>query len=638
MCRSILNIIIVILIQSHFCKSQSCSPAFSDFCDPETFICSLDELNGYYCQSVDYSNPTACLLGSANCSAVPHNSSWWAFVSDGGAVSITLKFSNCTLEQGLQIGLVGACDCSEFITCNYSCTPGVSSITISANLLPCKTYYLWIDGCLSDVCTYSLFTSGGGPVKLSNFNFTRNGPSIVCKGCCATFMASPQQGLLCSPKYIWTIEGDEIKEGPELKTELCFPEEGTFSVCVKAIIENPSTGTTCDEITKCLYVNVAKKNDEIAKPRSYCKEELPIKWHSKTITEPGEYRSKFIYNGCCEYDSVIKISIYEPKTPDIIILGCENEFYFDSTTNIQFSGCTNKKEIKSNKKTSIGNCDSTYFISTHFTKLLLSLEYSCDSGQLVLFPSITNKSDTCGLPVAYQYYYRWHTKANNDSTISNQNKINIVDPEEYCLELKVVSKLRTAEKTCIFNYCESVNEKEFLEINNILGTDIALNGDTSVFTFPGNRYNIKKYMWRIEGGNLLDSLSTDPKSIFINWNNGNDSIGKVCLKIITDCFETKEFCKKITLKQKTSIYDQLNQENIHIFPNPNNGTFSIINNSSSQFKSIKIFNADGKEINFIFQKNNDNTKINLKTKAHGIYYIQLNTSQGIIHKKIMITN
>ena len=57
-----------------------------------------------------------------------------------------------------------------------------------------------------------------------------------------------------------------------------------------------------------------------------------------------------------------------------------------------------------------------------------------------------------------------------------------------------------------------------------------------------------------------------------------------------------------------------------------------------EINRFKIYNANGKDINFTSKKTNDATTIDLKTKASGIYYLQLNTSQGNIHKKIMISN
>ena len=177
---------------------------------------------------------------------------------------------------------------------------------------------------------------------------------------------------------------------------------------------------------------------------------------------------------------------------------------------------------------------------------------------------------------------------------------------------------------------------QFLQINSIVGEEYPYFGKIEGYNYFPPKYKVKKFEWRIEGGIIIDSLSTDPKSIFVKWNDGNDSVGKVCLKITTDCYESKEYCKLIKLKQKTSIDDLYKHELIHIYPNPNKGTFSIINNTNEVINSIKIYNAKGKEINFISQKTNDITTINLNVKTDAIYFLQLNTSNGILHKKVTL--
>ncbi|MBK9995134.1 MAG: hypothetical protein IPP01_14430 [Saprospiraceae bacterium] len=195
--------------QTNPCKSQNCTPASADNCENSNVFCSLNEINGFTCQNVDYSNPTACIGAFTSCpNGVPHNSSWWAFVTNGGFVSITVTFSGCINFLGVQIGVVGACDCSQQIYCNSSCNLG-GSITISGNLAPCKTYYLWVDGCDGDVCVFTLTTSGGTSPKLANFTLSRNGTNPICKGCCDDFKVTPQPGA-CEPEYVWTVDGDKF--------------------------------------------------------------------------------------------------------------------------------------------------------------------------------------------------------------------------------------------------------------------------------------------------------------------------------------------------------------------------------------------------------------------------------------------
>jgi len=141
-----------------------CVPPATDECSAANVLCSLDEVNGYSCQNTSdiHSDLYPCganlLCPSAGGAYVPHNTSWWAFVTTGGNVTITITFSNCS-GAGVQMGLWGDCSCGEEVACNPFCNGG-GSFTITAYLTPCKTYYLFVDGCSGDVCQFTLTTSG----------------------------------------------------------------------------------------------------------------------------------------------------------------------------------------------------------------------------------------------------------------------------------------------------------------------------------------------------------------------------------------------------------------------------------------------------------------------------------------------
>ncbi|MBK7226184.1 MAG: T9SS type A sorting domain-containing protein [Saprospiraceae bacterium] len=149
---------------------------------------------------------------------------------------------------------------------------------------------------------------------------------------------------------------------------------------------------------------------------------------------------------------------------------------------------------------------------------------------------------------------------------------------------------------------------------------------------------MKKLEWRIEGGTLVDSLITDPKNlIYVKWNNGSDSIGKVCLKITTDCYETKEYCKNIKFKANTSTSDQELQSNFTLFENPNQGTFTIQYNEDTEIQKIKIYNSNGKTVNFTQNSIKSAERIiSLQEKTSGFYYIHIVTPRGRIYKKLIV--
>ncbi|MGB3197757.1 MAG: T9SS type A sorting domain-containing protein [Saprospiraceae bacterium] len=639
----ILLLLCIVIFQYFSLKSQGCTPPSADKCSDATVLCSLDELNGYSCLTLDYLNPTSCL--PCNGQSKAWNSSWWAFVAPASQIEITLIIGNCTNPNngtsGMKIGINGDCSCNETIICKTECNNQNSSITIITNqLTPCKTYYLWVDGCNGDICEFSFSIDAGLPIDLQPLKMHTSQIGSLCKGCCADFWVEPQM-LPCTPLYTWTIDGDEIISDTSNKANLCFPNEGTFTVCVEGIVGKKSIGLYCSSQIKCMNFNVAKKKDVIAMPLTLCQEDLPYRWYCHSITTSGQYRCTFYENICCEHDTVIQVNVIPAiAKPTVNYIGCENEVYIDSTTMTAYPNCIYNQEITLHKSSSIHHCDSSYILNTYYPRFTSNFQYICDSGKLQIKAIPVDLSPNCGHNVVSEISYRWYNKQKFDSTIIAQNTLTIVDSAVYCMELSVLTKLGNVEKICKFNTCEQTSEDLFLTITWIQGEDNPDYKKIEDYYFPTITFPIKKHEWRVEGGILLDSLSTPsrPNLIFVKWLEGSDSIGKVCLKITTDCYETKEYCKLIKLRQKTSIDDHHNPEFIQIYPNPNNGTFSIINKSNMEINRFKIYNANGKDINFTSKKTNDATTIDLKTKASGIYYLQLNTSQGIIHKKIMISN
>ncbi len=187
-----------ILAFLHQDLNSQCTPPMAELCEVANVLCSLDELNGYACQN-NSTIPSPCLPLCSQ-GGVGHNTGWWAFVSQGGTVTITLTIGSCVILQGLEFGLWGDCNCSEEVACrSIPCIPPGSVEVISAHLKACKTYYLWVDGCSGDICDFTLNTSGGAPPSLIPLSFINNDSSQiiepVCVGRCNyRFFVNPQPG------------------------------------------------------------------------------------------------------------------------------------------------------------------------------------------------------------------------------------------------------------------------------------------------------------------------------------------------------------------------------------------------------------------------------------------------------------
>ena len=63
----ILLLLFFLVYQTLSGLSQFCTPPSADNCENANVLCSLDDLNGFTCQNVDYSNPTACLGSGTSC-------------------------------------------------------------------------------------------------------------------------------------------------------------------------------------------------------------------------------------------------------------------------------------------------------------------------------------------------------------------------------------------------------------------------------------------------------------------------------------------------------------------------------------------------------------------------------------------
>jgi len=301
-----------------------CIPASADICKDANVLCSLDELNGYSCSNPAYSNPTGCTplcpMGGSS-----QNTAWWAFVTEGGTASITFDLSNCSVTGGgVQFGIWGDCNCNESIVCTND-VRGPGTYIINANFIACKTYYLFVDGFLGDVCDFTMRTTGGNSPQLSPLGKINNDPDRkiqVCQGICNKKFVIEEQNVNCIPIYEWMLDGKIIGRNDN-ETSLDFPDEGDFQLCVTAYIGNPNSGSICDqEGPECITIRVGNVPERIGPTRNICATELPYKWGSVKIYNDGLARSTFRDSSCCKIDSIVDFHIIYNDS-----LGCQNTNY-----------------------------------------------------------------------------------------------------------------------------------------------------------------------------------------------------------------------------------------------------------------------------------------------------------------------
>ncbi len=533
--------------------SAQCTPPSADNCEDANVLCSLDEVNGYTCSNPNYSNPTGC---SPLCPSGggAHNTAWWAFVCDGGLVTITITYANCSVNgTGVQMGIWGDCDCAESVACNPNCT-GPGQFTITASLTACKTYYLFVDGCSGDVCDFTITTSGGSQPNLSPLGKINNDPDRriqLCKGACnINFKVGGQNGN-CEPTYEWTLDGN-IVGGDDDNIDLDFPDEGDFQLCVTAYIGNPSSGSICDqEGPECATIEVRPIPDKLGPQRLLCAEQIPFKWHNQSVTGPGEYRNQFKGTDCCVFDSVVTFEVYPvPEPPNIYHIGCDNtEVYIDPTTRQTFSSCENEKIIFLSKASVPYRCDSSYKLTAVFLDFNVTFREACIGGMLEITPRVINRTKTCGGGESFEFMYKWYLKSDPaKKPIGTDELFQMDKKEDYCLELGVLAKLGTESKLCFFDFCEMINEDDFKNYKVCPKGDLQVcRGKTGIYfidtILPPNSLN----NWSVSNGTILTPNPFQSNTIEVLWN-GPSNVGTLCYYYDNQCGQSPECCIDVKIE------------------------------------------------------------------------------------------
>jgi PKD repeat protein len=119
-------------------------------------------------------------------------------------------------------------------------------------------------------------------------------------------------------------------------------------------------------------------------------------------------------------------------------------------------------------------------------------------------------------------------------------------------------------------------------------------------------------------------------------------VGKANIKIAFETYNANGnplYIDNVKISQFVDISEnQINTSDVTIFPNPTNGSFSIINNSNEKFDNYEIINHLG-QIVIKSKINQANTSIEINTKSElktGVYFIKLSGERKSISSKLII--
>ncbi|MEY3842671.1 MAG: hypothetical protein RIR80_242, partial [Bacteroidota bacterium] len=83
----------------------------------------------------------------------------------------------------------------------------------------------------------------------------------------------------------------------------------------------------------------------------------------------------------------------------------------------------------------------------------------------------------------------------------------------------------------------------------------------------------------------------------------------------------------------TSGINEMEKAKMQIYPNPNDGNFSIYLPAQKEIENLKVFDLLG---NLIFEDFTGKHKINLTNLPKGVYALKVKSGNEMYHKKIII--
>ena len=158
---------------------------------------------------------------------------------------------------------------------------------------------------------------------------------------------------------------------------------------------------------------------------------------------------------------------------------------------------------------------------------------------------------------------------------------------------------------------------------SIIGDSINDNGSCNGSAWVKVNGGISPYTYAWTGGNTTDSI-------------GNQCHGGYCCTV-TDangCIDS--VCITINLSTGISVVSA-GSESVKVYPNPNNGVFTIKSSAGSGQSLVEIYNVLGENI-YKSNINSVNTEINLSNQPNGVYFYRVLKDNGsrIVNGKIVI--
>lgn len=561
---------------------------------------------------------------------------------------------------------------------NYQNLCGTATYSFNGNIYSTNGTYLdtvqTINGCDSIVTTYlNIFPE-----------FSVNNPQTICTGGSYLINGNTYTSAGNYVDVLQTVNGCDSTVTTQLTVVNSFNSTNPQVICEGAsytigintytvsgtYIDNLLSTQGCDSIvTTILTVN---PTFNVNNPQSIC-QGASYSINGNSYSTAGSYTDLYqSVNGCDSLvNTVLTVNpVYNVNNSQTI---CQGETYIVGTSSYTTSG------TYTDNLQSISGCDSIVM-----TILTVNPIYAVNNPQTIC------QGDSYS--IGGNTYITDGTYVNTlqsingcDSIVTTQLTVNPIytvnDPQTICQgdSYSIGGNTYTTAGTYVntlqsINGCDSIVTTSLTVRANILVNNpqtICQGGSytigTSTYTTAGTYQNVLTSIngcdstvttiltvnnptlntnVSISGDELsLSSLENNATYQWVNCNNNFVFIGGAINQDFTPISNGNYAVILTTLTCNVSdtslcfVIDNIGVENltlnmgIQVFPNPTNSNFRI-ETTISKIESISIFNAEGKLI--LEQKISQNSiEIDAQKWSDGVYWIEINTEQGIVHEKII---
>jgi gliding motility-associated-like protein len=268
-------------------------PAMTSFCSQACIICDIDGFKGRNNSSITGQAPPGF------CTTFVHHMQWIGFIAGSQDLSIEVTVSNCTRNNGLEIGLYESLNCQTFrriSECDTDVRPGQTRLF--ENIVPLTVgqyYYFVMDGSGDDICDYSIRVISGSTkvnplIDAPEMDF----PVQACKN---ELIELATSGIPGATFYDWLINGNYQATDRTIRHQ--FDSAGIYDICLHAYNVCNRAPVICRKI-EILDTPLSRTEQEVCFGECY-------NFYSGLYCESGIYKEILTsMNGC---DSIIELSL-----------------------------------------------------------------------------------------------------------------------------------------------------------------------------------------------------------------------------------------------------------------------------------------------------------------------------------------